>query len=39
MGEAVLHARQELQNAKLVDWANYIHYGSRSFVLKQKQKA
>jgi CHAT domain-containing protein len=36
IGEALLAGRAKVRNeAKSVDWADYIHYGSHDFVLKQ----
>jgi pimeloyl-ACP methyl ester carboxylesterase len=34
MGDAVLKARKKLRELKQVDWADYIHYGSHQFRVK-----
>jgi CHAT domain-containing protein len=37
IGEALLAGRDKVRNGtKSVDWADYIHYGSYDFVLKQE---
>jgi CHAT domain-containing protein len=35
IGEALLEGRKELRKIESLDWADYIHYGSSSFVLKR----
>jgi hypothetical protein len=37
IGNALQRGRRELFNMKELDWADYIHYGSYSFVLKRAQ--
>ncbi|MGH8314268.1 MAG: CHAT domain-containing protein, partial [Steroidobacterales bacterium] len=34
MGQAVAAAREALQTARSIDWADYIHYGSYDFTIK-----
>jgi pimeloyl-ACP methyl ester carboxylesterase len=36
IGEALLDGRKKVEEEGSVDWADYIHYGSYDFVLKQK---
>jgi hypothetical protein len=34
LGEALCEAREKLRAAHLVDWTDYVHFGSHDFVLK-----
>lgn len=34
MGNALLAGRRKIEALESVDWADYIHYGNQSFVLK-----
>jgi len=36
IGEALQNARLAVRKIQSVDWVDYIHYGSRDFVLKRK---
>lgn len=38
IGDAVLAGRRTVLGLGSTDWANYIHYGSRSFILKVKPR-
>ena len=33
LGDAVLAGRQQLQQMRSIDWADYVHYGSPEFRL------
>lgn len=37
IGEALQEGRKRVMELKSVDWADYIHYGSPSFVVKRKK--
>jgi len=36
IGDAVVEGRRTIEKSRSVDWANYVHFGSRTFTLKQR---